>query len=256
MPCYSINFATRGCFVSLLYFIPEDILIGGIFYLHDGEVGKTMACYMGTQSADHSTFSKAYIEQWVRVPEHQDSLAVLRGFSGTNLSPLNGLSGTPADEAFYLWDDYSGVWIVQAATADAWSLHTATSPTVACGSSSESTSWKCSRSSWQSPSGVDNLHVHDTRRTPRGHSEQVQASLNMSSHNDIVGGCLHTQWFLFPYTLANPATATARRATTTTPRLCGGNGASSSTASSTVLQVGPTDHRLVLRQHRGHLLEL
>ena len=51
--------------------------IGGIFYFHDGEMGKTMACNMGTRSGRPFGSSKAFIEEWIRSCEYPQSYAPL-----------------------------------------------------------------------------------------------------------------------------------------------------------------------------------
>ena len=107
--------------------------------------------------ADHSACSKAYIEQWVQVPVHQDSLAAPSTYSRTNRTPSNGLPEMPADEADNLWGDYGDEQILQAATADPFGLNTTTSPTTDHGPGSWSVSWKWPSSSWRSSSGVHNL---------------------------------------------------------------------------------------------------
>ena len=118
--------------------------------------------------ADLSAFSKAKVEQWVRVPVHQDSLAAPSAYSRTNRTPSNGLPEMPVDEADNMWGVCGDEQILQAATADPFGMNTTTSPTTDRGPSSWSISWKWPRSSWRSSSGVNNLadEVEDSEDGP------------------------------------------------------------------------------------------
>ena len=129
--------------------------------------------------ADHSAFSKAYIEQWFRFPVHQDSLAAPSTCSRTNRTPSNVLPEMPADEADNLWSDYGDNQILQAATAYPFGLYhydvTHNGPwTPPLGVFT----WKWPSSSWRSSLGVNNLadEVECRKDGP-----VVQAALLLSS---------------------------------------------------------------------------
>ena len=137
--------------------------------------------------ANYSAYSKPCVELWVRVLEHQGSPAVSPTCSGSNLSPCERPRGNARGRRFS-----------KHPLLIPWACTLRRHPLSAYGCNNWITSWKWPRSSWQSPSSIDKLQVHDPWRTRPDHNEQVQASFSTSRQNDVVGTRLHTWWAIIP----------------------------------------------------------
>ena len=192
--------------------------------------------------ADHPAFSTVFramggYQESPYVPptyssQHHRSLPSLP-LPDSNLNSSSGIVGTSVDATLYWWDELSQEQIFQAGTTDPLGLYQylpakhVTSPTTPCATSTWHSSWNWHKgrthggastpgiqqiptplSSWQSPSNIDDLQVHDPSRTPRGKSEQVQTSPSASRQNDVAGTPASTpRWCLsFQCLLTSAAT--------------------------------------------------
>ena len=123
---------SRGHFHELRNLSSAASWIGGIFHFHDGEMGKTMACNMGTRSrrpfGSLQGVHRGVDSILLNTRRH---LALLQCFQfHTTKNPVSNPDpgATPASTAFNLWDNPTDEQIFLASTSAPQALYKAMRP--------------------------------------------------------------------------------------------------------------------------------
>ena len=126
--------------------------------LHDGETGKTMACFVGIQPCRPFGILPGVYRAMGPVFLYIKILLLRLLHTRERIAPHRMASKKcPRTKLITCGGDCGDEQILQAATADPFGLNTTTSPTTDHGTSSWSISWKWPSSSWRSSSGANNL---------------------------------------------------------------------------------------------------